>query len=426
MKKLSILIFIVAAINLQAVTMNELFDALKKQPVSSLDTMGEQLANTALKKVESNYYPKVNLFANHTHYNSATNLLPVDPITASSLISQGDDLPFANTIEKVGIQVSIPLFIKELSSLSKKAEYLGKGAKLKKRLNFLKNQATILGANSGLEYMYYLNQTLQATKKSIEKTKSDIQVSVDSGRSPAIAIDKIDEKLNQIDISINNIKMQQNSLIAKIESLTGIALKNFVSMSLESELQTDTLFALKPLHESINAAQSDLKATKEKRYYPKIAANLMWSENYGWDAVNTDDSVHRGYGYYQIGLSMPLYNQSSDVDIELKTIALMKEKMRLKKTTMELESDAKKLLGELKILEKSQKLTQENISQKQRLLEFAKVATKEGRMSEEDYLRYEDDLLRAKSSYHQMQSQKWQNIAKLAVIYGNDLKGVVR
>ncbi len=426
MKKMLIFISILVTMSAQATTISELFDALKKQPTSKLDQINEQMANTAIKKVESNYYPKVDLFASYTHYNSATNLLPLDPIAAGKLIGQGKALPFAQTIERYGIKVSIPVFVKELSALSKKAEYMTKGARLKKRLNFYKNEAVILGANSGLEYIYHLEQTLKATKKSIEKTKSDMQVAVDNGRMPGIAIDKIDEKLNQLEIAINNVNIKKVSLLSKIESLTGVTLKNFTPMSLISKVNTNNIFALKPLQQIINASQSDLKASKAKRYYPKIGANIFWSENYSSNAVNTDSSVHRGYGYYQLGFSLPLYDKTSDADIQLKQIALMKDKMKLEKTKTELKSEANSLNQELNLLKKSEKLTQENIVKKEDLLKFAKVATKEGRMSEEDYLRYEDGLMSAKSNYYQIKSQIWQNIAKLAVIYGNDLRSIVK
>ncbi len=426
MRKILVFIFILATINAQAITINELFNALKKQPTSKLDQMNEQMANTAISKVKSNYYPKVDLFANFTHYNSPTNLLPVDPLSAGKLIAQKNDLPFAKSIGRYGVKVSVPVFVKELSDLTKKAKYLTKGAKLKKKLNFYKNEAIILGANAGLEYIYHLEQTLKSTKKSIEKTRSDMQIAVNNGRMPGIAIDKIDEKLNQLEIAINNVHIKKISLLSKIESITGITLKNYVPMDLISRVDTNEIFALKPLQAMINAARSDLKASKEKRYYPKIGANIFWSENYAPDAVNTGNDVHRSYGYYQLGLSLPLYNKTGDTDIELKQIALMKDKIKLEKTKQDLKSEAKSLVKELDLLKKSEKLTKENIIKKEDLLKFAKVATKEGRMSEEDYLRYEDGVMSAKSNYYQTKSQIWQNIAKLAVIYGNDLRSIVK
>jgi len=426
MKKLSILVFIVVAINLQAVTMSELFNAIKKQPTSKIDEISSKMATIAQERVNAGYYPKVNLFASYTHYNSPTNLRPIDPIESGKLMTQGKSLPFSQTIQKIGIGATVPVFIKELGDLSQKAKYLAISATLKKELNFYQNEALILGSNASLEYLDNLLLSLKGTQKSLFKTKNDLQISVNSGRMPAIAIDKIDEKLNQLGISINNVNIKKETLISSIENLTGLEIKSPAKMEIITNVKTSEIFALKPLQEVINASMSDYKATKAKRYYPKVAFNVMWSENYAGDDVRLGKSVHVGYGYYQLGVSMPLYNKGEDVDIQLKKIQIMKNKMKLKKTEQALKTQAKALQKELILLEKSKKLKEINIKKREDLLKYAKVSFDEGRMTEEDYLVYEDGLLSARSSYYETVSQKWQNIAKLAVIYGNDLKGVVR
>ena len=426
MKKRVLFIVAIFMVNLHATTITELFNKLEKQPSNKIDILNEHMAKSAGDKVNSNYYPKVDIFANYTHYNSPTNLLPVDPLAAGKLIQQHEPLPFANTIQRYGVKASMPIFVKELSDLSKKTEHLAKGAKLKKRLNLYKNEAVIVGANSGLEYIYHLKKALNATKKSILKIRSDIKVSIDSGRMPGIALDKIDEKLNQLEIAINNIEIKKTTLLSQIETITGVELEEKVPMQLISDIERNEIFAIKPLQEVINATQSDLKATQSKRYYPKVGFNVLWSENYAQNAVNTHNDVNKGYGYYQVGISMPLFDKTGDTDIELKQIEVMKNKMKLNKTEHELKTEAKSLLKQLELLERSKELRENNIEKKENLLAYAKVATKEGRMTQEDYLRYEDELLRAKSSYFEIISQKWQNIAKLAVIYGNDLRRIVK
>jgi len=424
MKKLLILIFVMIAINLQAVTMSELFNAIRKQPTSKIDEISSKMAQIAQERVNAGYYPKVDLFASYTHYNSPTNLMPLDPDATAKLA--GQSLPFSQTIQKVGIGASIPLFVKELGDLSQKAKYLAKSATLKKELNFYQNEALILGSNATLEYLDNLLISLKATQKSLLKTKEDLQISVNSGRMPGIAIDKIDEKLNQLDININNIDIKKATLISNIENLTGLEIKKPAKMELITNVKEDKIFALKPLQEVINASMSDFQATYAKRYYPKVAFNVMWSENYTQDDSRFGNSVHDGYGYYQLGISMPLYNRSEDVDMQIKKIQIMKDKMKLKKSEQELKAEAKALQKELVLLEKSKRLKKINIQKNKNLLKYAKVSFDEGRMREEDYLVYEDKLLSAKSSYFETLSQKWQVIAKLAVIYGNDLKGVVR
>jgi len=424
MRKLSILALIAIAMNLQAVSLNELFNAIRKQPTSKIDEISSKMAKIAEDRVNAGYYPMVNMFGNYTHYNSPTNLRPLDPLATAKLA--GQPLPFSNTIEQIGIGVSVPVFVKELGDLSKKAKYLAKSATFKKELNFYQNEALILGSNASLEYLDKLTVALKATKKSLKTTRDDLQISVNSGRTPGIALDKIDEKLNQLDISINNIFIKKATLISNIEKLTGLEIKSPAKMEYVSDIKRGEIFALKPLQEVIKAAMSDYKASKAKRYYPKVALSAMWSENYAQNDVRFGESVHRGYGYYRLGVSLPLYNRGEDVDMQLKKIAIMKEKMKLKKTEQELKSEVKALSQNLMLLEKSIKLNQLNIQKNEDLLKYAKVSFDEGRMTEEDYLVYEDEVLKSKSNYYGTLSQKWQVIAKLAVIYGNDLKGVVR
>ncbi len=424
MKKFSVFMLVVFAVSLQAVTITQLFDAIKKQPTTKIDEISSKMAQIAQDRVSAGYYPKVDLFASYTHYNSPTNLIPLDPDATAKLA--GQSLPFSQTIQKVGIGASVPLFVKELGDLSQKAKYLAKSATLKKELNFYQNEALILGSNATLEYLNNLLLSLKATQKSLLKTKEDLQISVNSGRMPGIAIDKIDENLNQLDININNINIKKATLISNIENLTGLEIKNPAKMELITDVKEGEIFALKPLQEVINASMSDFQATYAKRYYPKVAFNVMWSENYTQDDSRLGNSVHEGYGYYQLGISMPLYNRGEDVDMQIKKIQIMKDKMKLKKSEQELKAEVKALQKELILLEKSKKLKKTNIEKNENLLRYAKVSFDEGRMTEEDYLVYEDKLLSAKSSYYETVSQKWQDIAKLAVIYGNDLKGVVR
>jgi len=421
---LAILFMIV--INVNATSMKDLFTALKKQPISKVDEEVAKMAGAAEQKVKAGYYPTIDLFGAYTHYNSPTNLRPLDPLATAKLTANGAPLPFATTIQKFGIKATVPIFIKELSSLSQKLKHLAKSARLKRRLNFYQNEAVIVASNASLEYLDNLLIALKATRKSLATTRDDLKIAVDSGRTPAIALDKIDEKINQLDISINNIKIKRTELLSNIESLTGIRLKQPVSMELAREINKGSFFALKPLEEVVRASMSDYKAAKEKRYYPKVALSLLWSENYAQHDVKLDKDVHSGYGYYSLGVSVPLYNKSLDSDMQIKKIALMKDKMKLQKTKDDLKASANALQKQLQLLINSEKLKKDTITKEESLVKYAKVAYEEGRMTEEDYLRYEDALVGAKSNYYEAVSKKWQTIAKLAVIYGNDLEGVMR
>jgi len=420
-----ILLLTLLSINIEATTIAELFDAIKQQPSTKVDELSAKMGELGVEKVNSNYYPKVDIFGTYTHYNSPTNLMPLDPLEAGRLAKEHKSLPFANTIEKIGIIGNIPIYVKELNDLSNKAKHLAKSAKLKKRLNILKNEAIVLGSDASLAYIESLLSAMQNTKSSLISTRKIIKVGVDSGRIAGIALDKIDQKLNELDIAINNIEIKKAKVISQIESLTNIELSNSAPLNIKQDIKKDEILALKPLQELILASEDELKATKAKRYYPKVGFNVMWSENYALNNVAKDKSISKGYGYYQIGVSMPLYDKSSDSDIEIQKVKILKEKMRLAKTEQELKSQAKELTKELELLNQSQRLTQENIAKQEKLLAYAKVAFKQKSMTQEDYLRYEDALLNAKAKEYQVISQKWQTIGKLGVIYGNDLDEVV-
>ena len=419
-----LLLLIIFTIKIGATTITELFDAIKKQPITKIDELSRKMGELGVKKVNSNYYPKIDIFGTYTHYNSSTNLIPLDPLEAGKLSNEHKSLPFANTIEKVGVIVNIPIYVRELGDLSNKAIHLARSAKLKKRLNILKNEALILGSDASLEYLEKLLTAMQKTKSSLGSTRNILKIGVDSGRVAGIALDKLDQKLNELDIAINNVEIKKAKVISQIDSLTNIELEYSAPLNIKKEVQKGDILALKPLQELILASQYELKATEAKRYYPKVGFNIMWSENYAQNDVARDKSIREGYGYYQLGVSMPIYDKSADSDIEIQKVKILKDKMRLSKTEQELKTEAKELFKELRLLMKSWQLAQKNISKGQKLLDYAKVAFEQGSMTQEDYLRYEDTLLDAKVKKYQVISQKWQTIGKLSVIYGNDLKEI--
>ncbi len=423
---LTIFIILLIGLNLQALSLKELFQTLKKQPVSKIDTAVEKIAKATKAKVNAAYYPKINIFAAYTHYNSPTNLRPLDPLETAQLTAQNDPIPFSNSIEKVGFKADIPIFVKELSALSKKTKHFAKSAKFKKRLNFYENEAIVLGANASLEYLDSLITALKTNKNSLQKTRDNLVISVNSGRTPAIALDKIDERINQTNIAINNIEIKKALVISTIQSLTGITLKKSIPMQMNLQIDKSSFYALKPLEEVVYASMSDYKASKYQRYYPKVSFSIYWSENYAQNDIKYGKDVHRGYGYYSLGLTMPLYDKTMDADIQIKKITIMKDKMKLEKTKEELKAQSLALQKQFKLLIDSQKLRATNIKKEEDLLKYAKVAFKEGRMTEEDYLRYEDAVVNAKANYYEAVSQKWQTLAKLAVIYGNDLSEIVK
>ena len=417
-----------AAVSLHAATMHELFDALKKEPVTKLDAMQADYASLSAKKIRESFYPRVSLFAAYEHYSSPTNLRPISPVESQKIALAHEPLPFATTIERVGAQLSMPIFAKELFSLKDLADAMAKSAKTKKRLNLLQNEALLLGSDASWLYLDSLEKAMYARRRSIQKILEDTRIKVESGRSPGIALDKMEESINALDIAINDIAVKKTAVKSAIEALTGIRMESPAPLKRQSALKDGEIFATEPLKYIVEAKRHEVKSAYAK-LYPKVALIAKWSENYGQNAVGAEpglsDDVHRGYGSYTVALSVPLFAKGDYTEIERAKIDLEKERYRLAKTEQELIAKAAELKKSLELYERSKVLAKRSVGHQKSLLKYAKVAFDTGRLSEEEYLRYEKSLLEAQSRVYEADSKYWQTLAQLAVIYGNDLADIV-
>jgi outer membrane protein TolC len=107
-------------------------------------------------------------------------------------------------------------------------------------------------------------------------------------------------------------------------------------------------------------------------------------------------------------------------------IDYMKDKMRLIEVKHSLEVKAKELNKEISLLYKSLRLAKKSVSEQKKLLKIAKVSLQQERMTQEEYLRYENALASAKANLYSIEAKLWEDKAQLAVIYGNNLKEIVR
>ena len=92
----------------------------------------------------------------------------------------------------------------------------------------------------------------------------------------------------------------------------------------------------------------------------------------------------------------------------------------------ELKAEADMLEGSLPLLDNSYKLYTQSVADKQKLLDIAKVSYESGRISTEEYLRYEDALVAKKAELYKVEATKWQTLMQLAVIYGNNIEEMVK
>ena len=414
---------------LGATTLPELFDALKNHSQTKADAMRIEQAKVAQSMAESKLYPTINLFAKYDHYTTATGMLPVPPNILFKMIDKNNPAaitqPFSQNIMREGASFTMPLFVKAIYTMADKAQQMQQSAKAKKEINILKNEALIVGANANFLYLQALEKSLGTKEKSLLETQKTIQIKVDTGRAPESALYKIEDGLNQKKIKKNNIALKKEQIINSIRAITGITLQKPIDMQPAQPLQTSQeIAALKPLRLKIAATQLDIDAQKEK-LYPTVAAygNYAFSQA---SAYNNDKSANEKYGNIGIVLQIPLLAMDRYEGIERAKVTIASENAELQKLEDELSSKAKMLQNSLPLLENSIKLSQKSIKNKEKLLKIAKVNYTSGRLSTEEYLRYEDDLVGAHAKLHKTEAQKWQTLMQLAVIYANNIEEMVR
>jgi len=143
-------------------------------------------------------------------------------------------------------------------------------------------------------------------------------------------------------------------------------------------------------------------------------------------SYNTDDRVIRNYGWIGLNLNIPIFDKVIYSDIEKAKSDYLRTQFELEDLEQQLRSESNSLNASLKIVEKSIKLAKKTVLYQKELLVYAKKAFELKRMTEEEFLRYVDALVRAKANLYGLKAKRWEIISKLAVIYGNDLEELVK
>jgi outer membrane protein TolC len=410
---------------LEAQSIPQLFSALKAHAQIKADTMLVKKSEVQKSMVESALYPKVELFASYDNYNEATGMLPVPPNTLMSMVKdQSVAQPFSNNIYRAGGKFTMPLFVKSIYTTAKKAEAMQRSAKAKKQIAILKNEALIVGANANFHYLVSLQKALDGKEKSLLITQKTLKIKVNNGRSPASALYKINDSLNEVAIAKNNIELQKKKLISSIESLTGIILNKPVDMHEIATYTKGAFGSLKPLEEKIRADRINVTSQKEK-LYPALYAHGSYTFSKA-KAYNNNKNINEKYGDVGVVLNIPLFDKHQYKSIDLAKVELQSSEVELEKLQEELGSQAQMLENSLPLLENSLKLYEQSVKNKEQLLKIAKVSYETGRLSTEEYLRYEDAVVAQKANLYKTKATKWQTLMQLAVIYGNNIEEMVK
>ena len=417
-------LFLLIAVSLQATTIRELLNGVKGYYGAQSDEISIAQTKNGLSLVNAQFWPKINFVASYTHYNYPTALKPVTPTDSSAILKKKGALPFSKNIARLQINLSMPIFVKSLYTLADKAKIMQESARAKKRVDILKNQAAVIGANANWIYLQALKSSLIRKKKTLLQTLQITQIAVNSGAKPKIAEYKVKEGINKIYIAINNIKIQEQNLKAIIKTLTGIKINKPVKMRKIGSYRVGSIVPVEPLRAKNRAEYLEMKAQKEK-LYPSLHLRANYTKSYGKDYIQ-DRSIHTNYSSVGVMLNMPILDMAQYKNIQKAKLAYLKGEIEVKKLADKLKNEALSMQEQLRLLRESKKYAKENIVNEKRLFKVAKVSYKAGRMPIEEYLRYIDALYEAKADYYKVEAKYWQTLAQIAFVYGNDFMSIVR
>ena len=425
MKHKLLLLCVTATLHLHATSIITLLNSLEHRPESTLDALNVQKSALAGTSVNDKLLPTINLFGSYEHFSDPTGMLPVAPNDLIKMVQNPVvPQPFSQNILRGGASFTWPVFIKSLYTLQDRAELMHLAAKEKKRLNLLQRQALVVGSVAQLRYLEALKHALEVKKRSIHETAVTTKMKVRNGRAPQSAMIILDSNINELDIAMNTVDLQSNTLRSKIETLTGIHLKTSVSLHEKHNVHKEEIFALRPLQKNVEAGQKAVQAAHEA-YYPSLVTKGSYSYSQG-DAYNNDMRVNENYGSAGLYVSMPLFDHAKGTAVEQAKVALLKEKIQTEQSRHALLVQTSELEREIHLIKRSVTLAQRSVKNQQKLLKIAKVSLHNASITEEEYLRYEDALANAKAKLYSFKAKQWQDLAQLAVIYGNDLKEIVK
>jgi outer membrane protein TolC len=421
MKKLSIIL--VSTLLLNASTIDDLLSKIEKTPDTKLDNLMIKEMKTNKKSVTYSLYPKVTLTASAEHFSTPASMVPLPPTDSTAIIKSGGSLPFSQNIYKLGFNVSMPLFIKEIYDNKKKMEYLLNATKYQAKINLLKRQSSLIIYVSNLNYLYALKNALLSQEKSVQTTYDAIKVGVDAGRIPEFKLLRLKDSLISIKNKISQIDTKIDDMKSKIYSLTLTEVDSPIQMT-SNKIKKSEFFAIKPLKEKLKSSNYDIKAKKDANL-PKVMLKIQGYRAYG-EAYNTGDNITENFASAGIYVTWDIFNKKNNSEVQKAKIGQNKTNLEIQKTIKDLTAQINYINSSLEKIKKQLLLTKESISLKEELLKGAKVAFKLGTMTVDEYLKYEDDLVKAKADLANLIAIKNTLIAQKALIYGKNLKKVFK
>ncbi|PIY14930.1 MAG: hypothetical protein COZ16_06495 [Flavobacteriaceae bacterium CG_4_10_14_3_um_filter_31_253] len=398
-----------------------MFSGLEQNAVSKTDAIKLEQASVYKHSINSQFYPIIEGFGRYDYSSIPTGMYPVPPNDLFPLIqNQEIPQPFSSHIFRMGAQISMPIFSKSLFTMAKQANQVVISAEALQRINTIKNQSLLVAYITNFNYADNLFNALDQKRQSLLKTKEIIIIKVKNCGLPKSIQYNIDNALNEVALTQNELTLQKNELSANVLTITGLVLNKPVSMSQIKTIDKKIIKATQPLKDKIQADELVVKSEREK-----LLPSLYHQGNYSFNvenAYNNKNKVEDDLLIASLALKVPIFNKSQYNQIKKNKLLLSESQNELKKLTNSFEAQAKQLEQNVLVLENAIMLSKKSIQNKEQLKIIAVKSYEIGQMSIEDYLKYEDDLVLEQVKLFKTEALKWQTITKLAIIYGVDLK----
>ena len=405
-----------------AATITDLLDAAAHQPNVEISELAVQEGNLRSAAASAALYPRVDLFGRVESYNSPTNLRPMPPTEVN--MAAGDALPFSRNIARYGLSFQAPLYIAKIYRLREKLKLLAQKSAIAHQINLVSREAAVISLNSDYHYLERLNQAVDARLKSLAKTRDDVALKVKNGRTSEGELMKIDNSIIALDEQTNDLADKMLNVQRDLKKFTNLNVSSPVAMDMATAPAGPGLIGVK-LQKIELAAQIKEMERVHARRLPTVTLFGSLSGNDG-EAYNTDSHIFRSYNSAGIGLTLPLFDKTLKTDENIARIQVKRAVKKLKDAEITLNAHEKNLKERLPIVEKSRRLAEKFVSNNTELLKIARVSYDSGRTTTEEYLRYEAQVLSAQADFARAVDAKWQILTQQAVLYGTDLRGVVK
>ncbi|TYB32322.1 MAG: TolC family protein [Flexistipes sinusarabici] len=409
-----------------AADIDTLLTAASQRPEIKSLKLSEDISRQEKAKTLYNFTPKVDFYASYEYSSRPQNLVPLTP----DEMDVSKSLPISENIYSYGVKASMPVFVKELFDtadiLKLKKEKFG----ILAEIAVIKNQSLLVSLNSYFHYLNKKREYLQKRIESLKKTKKIVQTGVDAGRIPKSELYNISKSVLELKMEWENLNRQTEDVKADIYKITGRHINKPVRMERGDDF--DKIFSntaagfiqLEPYKYDIKTAKQEIE--KEKAYrYPKVNLTAAYTQNMG-ESYNKGEFESEDIGNVMVELSIPIFDAQSQKEVAIAKNEMLKAKQDYLNRRSDLSSLKEKYSNKLPIIKKSIRQAEEDIVYAKKLLNTAKVAYKNRRMTVDDYLSYEVDVLKSESNLAALKNEKWQIYAGQALLYGIKLTEVVK